>query len=214
MAIFYLFFLSSSIFAQPQSLVTVSSQTFAEGDTWTWAYSAWDKLQQNWQSPYFFEKYTVTDVAGDLITIEMASGSRMPVATPAHHKFIADLKTCLESSDLKTWTIQLYTKSFGSGWVAADLKNKGLAFTEKFNCTSVAEATEVQFQELTFSNGSTVQLISIPDPNEPASWYIQNHFELDGVAYLKYFETGYKFELVNEPSSPFPEGVLVISEDK
>ena len=125
----------------------------------------------------------------------MASSAQYPVTTPPHHRLIANISDCLSTKDLKSWTIEFYTKSFGPDWEMVSKQHKNLAFTEKFNCVSEwhsplnVETVDIQGQP------GSIAFLQI-DINEPGSWFIQNPTDLNGVAYKKYFDSKYLFELI------------------
>ncbi len=119
---------------------TVDASQFFVGAHWTWSYSQESSSGQTWESPYLFETYQVVQVDKGRVTIEMSSASDSTQAnsTEPHHKFVVDIRECLNRGQslapLRRLKIRFYTKSFGSGWQLVSKNHKALAFTEKFNC--------------------------------------------------------------------------------
>ncbi len=161
-----------------KTMVPVTLEQFSVNQSWSWAFSEFDTQTGQWKSPYLFEKYTVVQVEGAKVTIEMSSSSEYPVNGAPHHKFIADVSKCLSAfADYKTkkpWTVAFYTKSFGPQWELVSAHHKPLVFTEKFNC--IREVDDAVLLE---------------------SIYLQDG-PMAGVAASKIFDVNYKFELIAE----------------
>lgn len=167
-----------------KTMTPVTLEQFQPQASWTWAYSEFDVATSTWKAPYLYERYTVIDVQGSKVTIEMSSSSTYPVETSAHHKFTADVNKCLSAyADYKTkksWTVVFYTKSFGPKWELVSSAHKPLVFTEKFNCIStIDEAVQLESQ------------------------YVEEG-PLAGVAHFKTFDVNYKFELLVDGGSAHP----------
>ena len=180
-------------FSQAKSLETVEQDLFKKGDFFVWAFSEYDKSISQWKEPYLYEKYTVTDVEGDVVTVEMSSDSQPNSSSASHHKFKANIKECLSlgasKNSMKKWKVSFYTKSFGPQWELVSKKHKGLVFTEKFNCLS--DNVEVESGAVSWDGDWN---ISSEKLKKVKSWYFTDHPVLKGVTYRKVFGA-YKLEL-------------------
>lgn len=170
------------------NLPTVSIDGFDVGKTWIWAYSERTKDKQGWQEPHLYEQYKVIEVKGNVVTIEMSSSSTLPVKTNAHHKFVVDVDDCLrQQADYnykKDFSLQFYTKSLGPHWEKA-YSPKGIVFTEKFNCVSMAPEEKINLGHAIFQFKNS----------KNKTWYITIG-DFAGVAFEKEFDQNYRFQLI------------------
>jgi hypothetical protein len=180
----------------PTHYPVVKLSDFRVGKYWVWVYFEQNKTTQKWETPYLYERYSVIEVEGSIVTIEMSSGPRLPVLTPAHHKFRVDIKTCLKNygqlENLKNWTVEFYTKSLSPDWELTSKFHKNLVFSEKFNCTATSSQSTV------FTVNTELGVLSAFKHNVLGwdSYYGLDNPALRGVAVLKYFDSHYKFELI------------------
>ena len=176
-------------------LPVVDKKVFQKGQQWVWAYSEFDKDSNQWLKPYLYEKYTVTEVNGDIVEIEMSSDAELSGSSSAHHKLKANLSECLKAGTnvqkMKAWKIAFYTKSFGPQWELVSLSHQGIPFTEKFNCLSVDKEVVTEFVEW----DSELWEIFNANSSGKGSWYFYGHPDLVGVTHSKDFN-GYRMELV------------------
>lgn len=190
---------SPSFASDPAQVPVIDRALFQPGQKWIWIYSSLDKKSGLWQS-YFRETYTVTAREGERVTIEMSSHS-LPkdVDTPAHHKFVIDLRNCpLATSDAKyrSWGVEFYTKSYGPDWQLVSRYHPNLVFTEKFNCYQPKSIQKLAHSTAVWKGESqeTLQigLLGVADP----SFYFTTS-DVAGVAATKVFAPtwDYKFEL-------------------
>lgn len=168
---------------------------FTTNSYWTWSYSEYDFEKEEWKPAYLYETYTVVQRSEDNVTIEMASHQQLDKKGEAHHKFIANLQSCLEQGkefkSFRRWKIEFYTKSLSPDWELLSKNHKGLAFTEKFNC--VSDDKKYNIEDVLFA-GQSFEVFQFQGPY-PRSWYLsQGH--LKGVAYQR-FPKEYKMELVS-----------------
>lgn len=190
-----------SLFSSAVELPAVQAETFPVGATWIWAYSEFSKDTQTWNPPYLYEKYTVTQVKGDRIEIEMSSGSQKDVVNPAHHKFDFKIEDCLKTKTVadkvkpKNFTIQFYTKSFSPNWELVSSAHKNLPLIEKFNCTQVALNENISASTVLLG-GKTWNAFALPWSE---SIYGSGDTRVNGIAVVKHFDVYYKFELVRTP---------------
>lgn len=189
-----LLFLNSDILqAQPEPMPTVDPSLFHKGSYWIWSYAEYDANNQQWKAPYFYEKYTVTEVADSAIEIEMASDSKSSVETQAHHKFVFDINSCLAKGTslqkLNSWSIVFYTKTFGSQWQLVSKKHQGLAFLEKFNCLSKGSP---KMQKLPDLDNTLWEVFNYNTSG--GSWFLYNHPDLTGVTMQKVFNNKVKYK--------------------
>ena len=160
----------------------VDEGTFSVGQEFVWSYS--EQVEGQWQKPYLYETYKVTEVQknGD-ITFEMSSSQTLVEEVEPHHKFKANLFSCLrlgkKKAALDRWKIQFYTKNWEKkGWSLVSKNHSGLAFTEKFNCRSYKEGK--LFKELQEQN-QILSVVSYEDLDSQP-WYLNEELVLKGVA--------------------------------
>jgi hypothetical protein len=141
--LFLVFSFTNSISVCTSAADVVHTGQFYVGATWTWSYSEWNQGAADFDAPYLFETYRVTEVKGPLVTVEMSSGDREDQKNSPHHKFVANLQECLEFGEnpklLRRFRIEFYTKSLDGGWTLLAPHYNALAFTEKFNCLSTPQ---------------------------------------------------------------------------
>ncbi len=178
-AFVFVSFVSVLIQAQP---ALVDLDTFQPGVTWVWSYSERADDEGAWPAPYLFETYKVVERQGDRVTIDMASHDSRRTHWDPHHRFVVNLKDCLNSKKslrrLFHWKIAFYTKTRSADWHLVSRKHDNLAFIEKFNCYD----GPIPFQEILRKTVGEVRVtakwLSIP----LQSFYIADQSQLAGVA--------------------------------
>ena len=111
-------------------LPTVQMADFQVGRSWTWDYTEDDG------KPYSTERYTVIEVNGSTVLIEIASDYGGGQNLKPNTRLRADVAKCLAASlnplQKKPWSMTMFSLGAG-GWSEFEAPST-LAFEEKFNC--------------------------------------------------------------------------------
>lgn len=187
---------------------TVSIEQFAKGKSWTWGYSEVNGTNGESAAPNVFETYTVTNVNGNLVTIEMSTSHGTFQKTKPHHKFIANVKDCVENRlrrPRRSFLVEFYTRSFHPNsqgqWELVSKQHEALMFEEKFNCLQKIPAKDIRLKSEVIL-GAVTDLFR-HDPRASHSWYVNSTDDLKGVAALKNFpgKMRYQFQLLDISSN-------------
>ncbi len=120
-----------ALFARAEvALPTVQLADFAVGTSWTWDY------QESSGKLYSTERYTVIEVRGSEVLLEIASDYGGGQNLKPNTRVRADIAKCLAAYSnpyqKKPWSITMYSLA-AKGWTEFDAPST-LAFEEKFNC--------------------------------------------------------------------------------
>lgn len=175
----------------------VDLNSFQVGQSWTWLYSEKTKDQQ-W-TPYYIETYRVHARHQDQVTVEMSSrAAGDPDISPAHHKFIVDLKDCLKAEKdphAQNWTVRFYSKSLSGNWQLVEANHPNLVFTEKFNCRPEV-LSEPVLTDVALWQGEPQRIFQFPvQPRADSSWYFLEAKSLEGVTARKIFRPNGEFKM-------------------
>lgn len=183
-------------FANTLEPKVVDRAVFHEGASWTWSYSEFNEESQQWERPYLYETYKVSERLENEVTIEMSSSESLEVTREPHHKFIVNLDKCFGVGEsvrkLLGLKVAFYTKNSNGEWELLSKSHKGLAFTEKFNCLSGGLETE---SDKVTIEGLTYPVFQWVGAGNIKSWYSNLDLEHGGVA-LKRRSRNYKMTLV------------------
>lgn len=174
----------------PSSVTQVQLSQFVPGHVWSWQYSEQNRKTGAWE-PYLIERYTVTEVSGSKITIEMSSDSpNDPRRSKAHHKFVFNFKSCetaRANPGARKWTVEFYSTSLTGSWSLVSRTHPNHVFTEKFNCSNPNEKEVVQNGTYSLPSGAYPTFRIERGIKEDTSWYFTDHPEFRGVLANKLF---------------------------
>lgn len=199
---FWVFWMWSSLVYIHASVVSVEPSQFKEGSRWEWLYSYKNPQSGNWE-PYFLERYSVTKVENNFVTLEMASAPAGQEIQEPHHRIKIDLKKCERSSldpKFKNFGIEFYTKNLDSHWTLVSKIHENLAFTEKFSCYKTLNTSQQVLKKTYDFQNEKASIFQVLTSSKPYnSFYFLDYPTLKGVAAYKIFPPhgNYRFDLVN-----------------
>jgi hypothetical protein len=178
---------------------TIAMNQLRVGRHWVWRYSEFHKETGTWV-PYLDERYTVVDVKGTKVTVEMSSTEAgKEGAAPAHHKFVFDYKNCElagRSPAFRHWTLSFYSKSLAADWALVSGTHPNYVFTEKFNCSKTRSAPEIE--AMPFEGRDWRVFRELTHSTEESGWYFLDHPRLQAVSAQKFFapDGAYRFQFL------------------
>lgn len=116
----------------PARVPVIGIADFSPGRSWTWDYSQTDTGERTSS-----ETYTVTQVAGSNVTIEMSTMFPGESEFHVHHRLIVPLDRCLSAYQnpgvVRSWSFRMFYRDENGNW-SETVPPTTLAFEEKFNC--------------------------------------------------------------------------------
>jgi hypothetical protein len=174
----------------------ISTGQLKLGRHWSWTYYKDGDLTEF----YSAEIYTVVEVSGSLITIEIQSKYSASGEFKANTRFRTDISKCYQAfgnpEHKKEFTIDLFPMQDGQ-WATVPYQVSSNAFEEKFNCNPAIHSANNSLYETRFDSAHTPwgeEHLFQQWPREPGSqiraFYFEDEPELKGIAYRKDFNPG------------------------